>query len=620
MKRSTGRKWAALRRLLAMFVQGILIFSPELGRAQTAIPIIPLSRALKAIGMTPDDLRIKSSYLDRDPCRFRIVEELLGEPLRTPAYVRDIAHRFREAGTLREWLSTLARVRRTPAASDRHSRPVQDPPERQRSHPPISLSPHLPIPEVQRAVVILLSGIQDARDMLVEAFADVSLVERNAACDRLSSPGPRAASLDEDMLALCRRVDENVLLSAGVVLTHAVDRAWEILSAVTIDSMSVRGDVARWDTPFGEVLVGGKGPTTYAEDAALILDLGGDDEYLARAGGACPDLPVSLCVDLSGDDRYVSDVPYTQGAAAFGIGVLVDGAGDDVYVASSSAQGCGVAGIGILLDREGSDRYEGDTFVQGAAAFGIGALWDSDGPDAYCANLFSQGFGFVGGVGVLMERGGDDTYFAGGTYPDLREKGRYTQSLSQGFGYGYRDRASGGIGILADYRGNDAYCAEYFGQGAAYWYAMGILFDGAGNDRYVARRYAQGAGTHLCVGALLDEGGDDRYLSWGVSQGCGHDLAVGMLLDAGGEDAYASDWLSQGAGNANGIGLLVDERGDDRYEDTGQSRGYGASAREYGSIGVLLDLSGADEYAGTGADGALWTQGEYGVGLDDDRE
>ena len=607
--RNAGLMEVIVRRLLVIVV---LLFSSTWTYAQTdgmSIPIVPLSRALKAIGMTPDDLRIKSTVVDRDPWRIRCVEDLLEDPLRTPGYARCLVRRLDEVETLQERLRILAGLY-IPAAEDPRldSAIFEIPPCPQASMPP-GLNP-----DVEKAVGILLAGMQNAQDILTEAFRDLSLPERKIACERFRKPGPQAVGLDEELLALWKRVDQGEVLIAGLVMTAAVDRARSILTAVTLDSVCA---LARWDTPFGPAFIGGIGPTTYAEDAALILDLGGDDRYVARAGGGSPERPVSVCVDLGGDDRYLTDDPWAQGAGAFGIGILVDCGGDDLYLASNAAQGCGAGGIGILVDGGGTDRYEGDTFVQGAGAFGIGALWDLGGPDAYRARLSAQGFGFVGAVGSLIDREGDDTYFAGGRYADFREKGRYTQSFSQGFGYGYRDRASGGAGLLMDYAGNDAYCAEYFAQGSSYWYALGLLFDGAGHDRYVARRYAQGAATHLCVAALVDEGGDDRYLSWGVSQGCGHDLAVGILLDADGDDAYVSDRLVQGAGNANGIGLLIDKQGEDRYSgEVGQSRGYGTPERTYGSIGVMMDLAGRDDYVGAGADSMLWTQGEYGVGLD----
>jgi len=55
-------------------------------------------------------------------------------------------------------------------------------------------------------------------------------------------------------------------------------------------------------TPMGKVLVGGSGPNVYGEDAALILDLGGDDLYLNNAGGTRPGIPVALVIDWGGSD------------------------------------------------------------------------------------------------------------------------------------------------------------------------------------------------------------------------------------------------------------------------------------------------------------------------------
>src|SRR5690606_32279131 len=122
--------------------------------------------------------------------------------------------------------------------------------------------------------------------------------------------------------------------------------------------------------------------------------------------------------------------------------------------------------------------------------------------------------------------------------------GKSYQSMSQGFGYGVRPweslaGASGGIGVIAEAEGNDTYVADYFAQGSSYWFSLGILDDRKGHDRYVSGRYSQGAGIHMSAGVLIVGEGDDNYLaSYGVAQGCGHDFGIGFLLDNGGNDRY----------------------------------------------------------------------------------
>ena len=53
------------------------------------------------------------------------------------------------------------------------------------------------------------------------------------------------------------------------------------------------------DTPAGRVLIGGTQDNTYTEDAALIIDLGGNDTYFNHAGGSTRLDPFSVVIDLS---------------------------------------------------------------------------------------------------------------------------------------------------------------------------------------------------------------------------------------------------------------------------------------------------------------------------------
>ncbi len=213
---------------------------------------------------------------------------------------------------------------------------------------------------------------------------------------------------------------------------------------------------------------------------------------------------------------------------------------------------------------------------------------DLDGNDRYRLRAWGQGFGAAGGTGLLWDRAGDDSYFAAGE-PDPYERGAGL-SGAQGAAFGFRTMLGGGIGILRDDRGNDAYEAEMFAQGIGYYYGIGLLWDGGGDDRYRAVRYAQGNGAHEAVGALRDESGNDRYdLSFGVGQGMGLDLALGVLFDGGGDDAYRAGTLAQGTATANGIGLLADGGGTDRWEITEGTRAWGHAEgyRRLPSVGIL---------------------------------
>src|SRR3972149_3322211 len=224
----------------------------------------------------------------------------------------------------------------------------------------------------------------------------------------------------------------------------------------------------------------------------------------------------------------------------------------------------------LIIDFGGDDLYENNAGAS-TLEYPFSIVIDLAGNDIYKAHRESQGFAFVKGFGALVDLEGGDFYLAGGKYPDHREPGYSTLSLSQGFATGIRPfeseaGASGGIGLLIDKDGNDKYIGDYFSQGASYWYSLGILHDMNGDDTYIAGRYAQGAGIHTSAGTLIDERGNDSYtVTFGVSQGVGHDYGIGVLADFGGDNTYKGGGLSKGAATCGSIGILYDKYGKNSY-------------------------------------------------------
>src|SRR5690606_33566216 len=149
-------------------------------------------------------------------------------------------------------------------------------------------------------------------------------------------------------------------------------------------------------------------------------------------------------------------------------------------------------------------------------------------------------------------------------------------SFTQGAGFGMRNDGaqtwlSGGLGVLRDADGDDAYTASVFAQGTGYWQGTGLLLDGGGHDAYEAYWYVQGGAAHYAIGALVDDGdGNDTYSARSVPNnvhlGSGHDFSVGLFIDEGGDDRYAFTTLAMGASNCQGIGIAVDNDGADTYQ------------------------------------------------------
>ncbi len=380
--------------------------------------------------------------------------------------------------------------------------------------------------------------------------------------------------------------------------------------AVTIEANGIR------------IRIGSLGDDRHSEDFDLLVDPGGDDEYhfSIRPGSS------TVVLDLSGNDRYLSRGYGGPASALFGSSILIDGSGDDVYLGKDGAQAAALFGTAVLWDRSGNDLYSARSFSQGAASFGAAFLIDDSGTDLYRASYLSQGMGHVRGVGLIRDGAGNDLYTSGFSEPDPRgyyemyggkKQGEVYQSLSQGFGMGWRSFAGGGFGFLLDARGNDRYVADYFGQGGGYWFGRGLLFDGAGNDSYTARRYAQGSGVHFAVGELIDLDGNDRYQSWAVSQGTGHDYGVGSLFDASGDDLYASDWSVLGMSNAQGVGLFRDQGGSDRYVywDHAGAVSYWDDLRHGAGLGVFADTGDEIDRFAVIRSTRIWSATPWSVGL-----
>jgi hypothetical protein len=379
--------------------------------------------------------------------------------------------------------------------------------------------------------------------------------------------------LDDAVAAL----DEASLWYGGLRAVAAAERASHALRAVD----PAPAFAFDWRTPFGWVRVrGGGADRVPGEDAFLLVDLGGDDEWTGPVAAPAPGRSLSVLVDVGGDDAYVGGDDPAQGAGLAAVGVLIDVAGDDRYEAVRGAQGYGSLGLGVLADLAGRDLYRARFSGQGAAFLGVGLLLDAAGDDDYRIESDGQGFGGSGGVGTLADRSGNDRYEAVRDpavtgRPSYHSEGRVSVSNAQGVGSGRRGDGgdghswAGGLGQLLDVEGDDEYVAGNWSQGTGYWFGTGLLHDQAGNDTYRGVVWSQASGAHFCIGALIDEAGDDRHLieeKGSASLAFGHDFTVSVLLDRGGNDVYE---IPEGDGLGYSINrsfaLLIDTAGADRY-------------------------------------------------------
>lgn len=438
------------------------------------------------------------------------------------------------------------------------------------------------------------------------------------------------------ILDLSHKIKYDKLLQAAMVLGRLADKTWLERMAMAFENEDINLQdfsppagmegklVTVRETSFGTLVVGGKGPNRYTGDAAVIIDLGGNDTYLSTSGASrSRNLLVSVLIDFEGDDIYSANESISQGSGFLGCGFLIDLSGNDRYLGTRFSQGTAVMGTGILIDYEGADIYSGQEFNQGAGLWGVGALIDFSGNDTYQSGNLAQGVGLPKGIGLLYDKTGNDSYKAGGLHPSSYGTKGIFKGSSQGFGIGFRNIASGGIGILLDSSGEDFFEAGNFSQGGGYFFGLGILKNGGSNDdRYLGSRYSQGFSAHSAVGILLDEGGNDSYRSiQAATQAAAWDLGAAILLDKSGNDVYDASYLgfSQGASAHNGFALFVDLEGKDiyLYQKDARGRSFGNDYHGGASLSLFIDAGGEDVYdSDMDQDNTTFVRGASGLFMD----
>ena len=319
-------------------------------------------------------------------------------------------------------------------------------------------------------------------------------------------------------------------------------------------------------------------------------------------------LGVGLLFDLGdGDDTYRSLVG-AQGVGTHGVGVLFDQGGDDSYVAEGFAQGAAAWGIGLLVDAAGNDTRA--LYVQGQGygfTRGVGAALDGAGDDTYVAYAGAW-------TGAPASLASDALYPSSQLVGPPGSLIVGNMSLAQGCGAGHRwdwpDNgfpSPGGIGVLYDAKGDDSYGAGVMAQGIGFVQGIGMLLDGQGKDAYDALYYAQGAGVHMGL-ALFDEGGgndtyDGRVPVQDAALGVAHDLSGAVHVDRGGDDTYHAPDLSLGAAEDNSLSVFVAAGGTDDFIAAGAwSLGdsvlgdIDATRKKVSTVGVFVKAGGQGRY------------------------
>lgn len=377
-------------------------------------------------------------------------------------------------------------------------------------------------------------------------------------------------------IELLRKLKFEYIFSAAIHLETAVKRYIE--ATAEFDANDFISDPGAklpfiFNAPFGIIKIAGTAPNIHEEDVAILIDIGGNDIYRNNAGSNYPGRGnLALCIDHHGDDVYSArERKFVQGTGFLGAGFLIDLEGNDRYNAEHFSQGTGIAGVGLLWDRSGNDAFYCNAFCQGAGMFGAGFLLDDDGSDKYDCATLGQGAATTLGLGIISDLKGDDNYLLSA---GLREDalGR-TPGYGQGGAVSFRNypwdktlTAYGGVGMLLDRSGDDVYKTRgWCDQGGSYIMSLGVLVDDAGNDIYSCH-CGQGSGIHITSAILIDRKGDDSYSGEFRAGGSGGDRSPGIFIDCQGNDVYSSHTSSYGTGvKPFSYSLFIDYQGEDTY-------------------------------------------------------
>ena len=279
----------------------------------------------------------------------------------------------------------------------------------------------------------------------------------------------------------------------------------------------------------------------------ILINYSGTNHYkaLRRVQGHAL-LGLGMLIDQGkGNSTYKASL-WAQGfGAPGGFGVLSNsGNGNNHYY-------CGGLYLDSYPEHPGYDGWgQGvGAGIRQAANGGIGVILSGAGDDVYEVDYFGHGGGYWLGVGIARDFGGNDirygtttTTYNGAPRPGPGAQARWTR-FANGFGCHYS------VGYCFDDGGDDVYGGQIMGTGMAWDLAFGILCSFNGNGKYTAPgNMTQGVGAEGSIGILFSYGGNDTFSSrsQGLASGgvtyhppaCGGNFS--FLINYGGENTYGS--------------------------------------------------------------------------------
>ena len=280
----------------------------------------------------------------------------------------------------------------------------------------------------------------------------------------------------------------------------------------------------------------------------ILINYEGTNSYKAmrRVQGHAL-LGLGMLIDKGAGNASYKASLWAQGfGAPGGFGVLANsGGGNNHYY-------CGGLYLDSYPEHPGYDGWgQGiGAGIRQVANGGIGVILSGAGDDIYEVDYFGHGGGYWLGVGIARDFGGNDmrhgttlaTYNGTLRIPGNRVESKWTR-FANGFGCHYA------LGYCFDDGGDDLFGGQIMGTGMAWDLAYAILCSFNGNGKYTATgNMTQGVGAEGSIGVLFSYGGNDTFAS--RSQGfansnityhppaCGGNIS--FLINYGGENTYGS--------------------------------------------------------------------------------
>ncbi len=269
----------------------------------------------------------------------------------------------------------------------------------------------------------------------------------------------------------------------------------------------------------------------------ILVNAGGNNRYtgVRRVQGQAVG-GLGMLLDRAGDDAYRAALLSQGVGGPLGFGALIDLAGNDHYFAG----GLYPNGYGDSPGFEGWSQGVG-TGPRGVANGGLGIMLDGGGDDVYEYDYFSHGGGYWFGAGFVRNFGGNNQRV--GATRTMFDGSERTERRFVRWGLGYGCHYA--LGFVFDDEGDDTYIGETASIAFAWDIAVGVVADFGGNDLYQARGAGHAANAGL--GVLFDASGDDSYkarnlgfanekVDYHPKEKAGGNFA--FLVDYGGDDDF----------------------------------------------------------------------------------